>query len=137
MKVAIKPDPAKAKSLKEISVITLARLKDTDIEKYPSNTLKDYYDIIRGLMEALLYLKGIKMKGEYAHYEVIEYACKEYGLGESSRRFLQDMRDYRNRISYEGFNVQKSYILLNLGRINTIIQTLLNLIEERLKNELG
>ena len=49
-------------------------------------------------MESLLYLEGIKMKGEGAHYETIEYVCKEHNLGEASRVFLQDMREYRNRI---------------------------------------
>ena len=106
MKITIQSDIAKAKSLIQISKITLDRLNETEMEKYPSNTLKDYYDIIKGLMEALLYLEGVKMKGESAHYETIEHVCEKYKLGEASREFLQGMRDYRNRISYEGFNVQ-------------------------------
>lgn len=132
MKVIIRPDLAKAKSLRETSIVTLNRLKETDMEKYPSNTLKDDYDIIKGLMEALLYTEGIKMKGESAHYETIEYACEKYKLGESIRVFLQEMRDYRNRFSYEGFNVQESYIRLNRKKIDEIIQRLLRLADERL-----
>ncbi|MFH0752279.1 MAG: hypothetical protein V1914_01650 [archaeon] len=42
MRITIKPDIAKAKSLKETSIITLERLEKTDMEKYPSNTLKDF-----------------------------------------------------------------------------------------------
>ncbi|MFA5887487.1 MAG: hypothetical protein WC852_02145 [Candidatus Nanoarchaeia archaeon] len=132
MKIIIKPDIAKAKSLRETSIITLNRLKETDMEKYPSNTLKDYYDIIKGLMEALLYIEGVKMKGESAHYETIEYACEKYKLGESARVFLQEMRDYRNRFSYEGFNVQESYIRLNKKKIDEIITILLKLVDEKL-----
>ena len=113
MKITIKPDKAKAKSLREMSTITLKRLEETDMEKYPSNTLKDYYDIIKELMESLLYLEGIKMKGEGAHYETIEYICKEYKFSEASRTLLQDMREYRNRIAYEGFLVESNYLKRN------------------------
>lgn len=133
MKVIIRPDMAKAKSLRETSIITLSRLKETDIEKYPSNTLKDYYDIIKGLLEALLYIEGVKMKGESAHYETIQYACERYKLGESTRVFLQEMRDYRNRFSYEGFSVQGSYIRLNKKRMDDIVQKLIKLADERIK----
>jgi len=131
MKITIRPDIAKARSLKEASLTTFKRLEETDLEKYPSNTLKDYYDIIKGLMESLLYLEGIKMKGEGAHYETIEYVCKEHNLGEASRVFLQDMREYRNRMFYEGFNIQASYIRLNAKKINDIIKSLLNLIDKK------
>ncbi len=131
MQITIRPDIAKAKSLRESSLTTLKRLEETDLEKYPSNTLKDYYDIIKGLMESLLYLEGIKMKGEGAHYETIEYVCKEHNLGEASRVFLQDMREYRNGMFYEGFNIQASYIRLNAKKINDIIKSLLNLIDKK------
>lgn len=132
MKVRISPDKAKAKSLREASVVTLNRLNEIDKEKYPSNTLKDYYDIIKGLMEALLYLDGVKIKGEGAHYETIEHVCKEYKFKETDRRFLQDIREYRNRIAYEGFNVQKNYIKLNSKKISEIIKALLGLVNEKL-----
>jgi len=133
MKITIQSDIAKAKSLIQISKITLDRLNETEMEKYPSNTLKDYYDIIKGLMEALLYLEGVKMKGESAHYETIEHVCEKYKLGEASREFLQGMRDYRNRISYEGFNVQPNYVKQNKKKINSIIESLLKLVNEKLK----
>lgn len=131
MKITIRPDIAKANSLKESSLITLKRLEEIDLEKYPSNTLKDYYDIIRSLMESLLYLEGIKIKGEGAHYETIEYVCKEHNLGETTRIYLQDMREYRNRISYEGFNIPASYIRSNAEKIKGIIGTLLGLLGKK------
>ena len=128
MIINIQPDKQKAKSLKEMAQITLARLKETDIEKYPTNTLTDYYDIIRKLMEALALVKGVKMKGEGAHKEIIDYVCKQYNLGESARQFIQELRDYRNRISYEGFMIKQSYIEANRQKIEQIINQLLKLI---------
>ncbi|MCH8004191.1 MAG: hypothetical protein IH934_06195 [Nanoarchaeota archaeon] len=123
----VKPDKQKSESLKKMAEITLERLDKTDMEKYPSNTLLDYYDVIHKLMEALTIKEGVKIKGEGAHQELIEYVAKQQNISEQTRQFLQQMRDYRNRIYYEGFIVHKNYIILNKGKIQTIIK---NLFEE-------
>jgi ferredoxin len=57
--------------------ITLERLRTTDKEKYPANTLTDYYDTIHKLMEAIALLSGIKTKGEGSHQELIDYVAKK------------------------------------------------------------
>jgi len=133
MKLIIEQDKEKAKSLKNIATITLNRLQETNKEKYPSNTLKDYYDILKSLMEALNFIEGIKFKGDAAHYETIEHISLKYNLIDSKRRLLQNLRDYRNKISYEGFNIKESFIKLNSKKIESIIQELLKLIENKLK----
>ena len=120
----IKPDKQKAESLKTMSQVTLQRLEETDIEKYPSNALKDYYDALHELMEAITLSEGIKFRGDGAHQELIDYISKKYSLGESIRQFLQQLRDYRNRISYEGFMINKNYILSNQDKIKQIIKLL-------------
>ena len=127
------PDKAKAKSLTKMATITLERLKETDKEKYPSNTLTDYYDIIRKLMEALNALDGVKIKGEGAHFQIIDYVCDQYKIHISTKQFIQDLRDYRNRISYEGFNVKESFIESNSSKIEKIISLLLKLVKEKLE----
>ena len=131
MIIKIQPDREKAKSLKEMAEITLKRLKETDLEKYPTNTLTDYYDVIRKLIEALTSLTGIKIKGEGAHYEIIDYVCDKYNLGESVRNFIQELRDYRNRISYEGFMIKSSYIKENQKKIEQIINKLIQLLNKK------
>jgi len=120
----VKADKQKSESLKKMAEVTLERLDKTDMEKYPSNTLLDYYDVIHKLMEALTINEGIKIKGEGAHQELIEYVTKQQNISEQIKQFLQQMRDYRNRISYEGFSVHKNYIILNKGKIQTIIKNL-------------
>ena len=122
----IKPDKQKSESLKKMAEITLERLNNTDIEKYPSNTILDYYDIVHKLMEAITLKEGIKIKGEGAHQELIDYIAKNKMINEHMRQFLQKIRDYRNRISYEGFMVNKSYILLNKEIIRERIEHLFN-----------
>ena len=120
----IRHDRQKSKSLRKMAEITLERLKETNTEKYPTNTLTDYYDVIHKLMEALGLTSGIKAKGEGAHQELIDYIAKKYNFDEQTRLFLQQMRNYRNRVSYEGFMVHRNYIILNHGKIKNIIKKL-------------
>jgi len=98
------------------------------MEEYPTNSLIDFYDIIHNLMEAVALKEGVKAKGDGAHQELIDYVTGKYSLGEQSRRFLQEMRDNRNRISYEGFMISKNYIINNKEKIIEIINKLIVLI---------
>ena len=132
MIIQIQPDRQKAKSLHQMAMITLERLNETDKDKYPSNTLTDYYDIIRKLMESLNFLDGVKIKGEGAHLQIINHICEKYKFGDSTKHFIQEMRNFLNRISYEGFSVKESYIKTNAERIEKIIAQLKKLIDEKL-----
>ncbi|MEK6827523.1 MAG: hypothetical protein AABX99_03515 [Nanoarchaeota archaeon] len=125
MIVKIKPDKQKSESLKKMAEITLERLNKTNMEDYPSNTLSDYYDVIHKLMESLTIKNGIKARGDGAHQELIEYIFKQNIINEQARQFLQQMREYRNRISYEGFMINKNYICLNNQKIHEIIKNFL------------
>lgn len=125
MIINVNPDKQKANSLRNMAKITFERLNKTNMEEYPSNTLMDYYDILHKLMEAFTVEKGIKIKGDGAHIELINYISKMFKLSENDRQFLQQIRDYRNRIFYEGFVVNKSYISSNRKRIIDIINRFL------------
>ncbi len=129
----VRPDPQKAASLRKMAMVTLERLELTEKEAYPSNTLTDYYDIIHKLLEALAAVEGVKTQGDGAHTRLIDHACKEYLLGEGTRVFLQGLREYRNRIAYEGFMVPADYVSRNVPRIQAIIGKLSKLLEERLR----
>jgi hypothetical protein len=124
MIIKITPNNQKAESLVKIANITLDRLNETNIEKYPSNSLTDYYDIIHQYLEAISSLKGIKITDTGAHQELIDYISKDEKLPESERIFLQELRDYRNRINYEGFFITPEYILRNKEKIEKIIKKL-------------
>ncbi len=132
MIIKVQPDRQKAKSLREMALVTFERLKETDKEKYPSNTLTDYYDIVRKLMEAITSVYGVKIKGEGAHQIIIDYVCDQYKLSTATKRFIQELRDYRNKISYEGFSIKASYIKTNAKRIEEIIIMLQKLVDEKL-----
>ena len=126
------PDKHKASSLFQTAKISFERLKETDMKKYPSNTLKDYYDIIHSLLESLASLEGVKTKQEGAHKELIDYVCQQHKLEESTRIFLQQLREYRNRIFYEGFNVNPNYISLNSVQLQKIVNYLFKLYQDEL-----
>lgn len=129
MRTIITPDREKANSLLAMAKTTLQRLKETDKNKYPANTLTDYYDSLHKIMDAIASIEGIKFRGEGAHQELIDHICKEYKQKESTRIFLQELRNYRNRIAYEGFTITSEYIKTNSERIEQIITALIRLTE--------
>ncbi len=132
MIIKIQPDIPKAQALKAMAEITLQRLGETDREKYPTNTLTDYYDSVHKLMDAISSLDGMKAKGEGAHKELIEYMAKTYQFEEPIKEFLQQMREYRNRIAYDGFTIHKNYILNNDEKIQMIIKRLYELLDKKM-----
>ena len=129
MEIKTSPDKQKANALLKMAQVTLERLQETNFEKYPSNTLIDYYDIIHKLLDSIACVKGVKFKGDGAHQQLIDYVCEKY-LSPKEKIFLQQMRDYRNRIQYEGFIVSVNYISINLEFINKIIFHLIEVIKK-------
>lgn len=79
----------------------------------------------------MAFTAGVKVKGEGAHQELIDYVAKYYLFDEQTRKFLQQMRDYRNRISYEGFMIPKNYIILNEIKIKESIKTLFEILAKK------
>ena len=130
MRKKITPDKLRANSLKQMAKQSLERLNSFDKQKYPSNTLTDYYDIIHQLMEAISLSFGIKFYGDSAHKNLIDWTSKELKFNFEQISFLQSLREYRNRISYEGFFVNPDFIKRNDSKINLIISILINSLEE-------
>jgi hypothetical protein len=129
MKNKVKINVEKAGSLSEMAKITFERLNSTEKFKYPSNTLNDYYDILHKLMESFSTLKGIKFSGINAHKELIDYICEEI-FSIHDKNFLQNLRQFRNQISYEGFNVSEDFLIRNIERIEGYIKRLIKEIEQ-------
>jgi hypothetical protein len=124
MKTRIQPDPEMAASLRRLATITLQRLESTEKLAFPSNTVSDYYDILHKLMEAIAVERGLKFSGDGAHQQLIDHVAKDMALLEEERLFLQELREYRNRISYEGFSVQPFYITRTEPIVVTMIRRL-------------
>ena len=80
-------------------------------------------------MEAISASDGVKIKGDGAHAELIDYICRKHNIEEAKRIFLQTLRDYRNKISYEGFTVPQDFIVENQKTIERIIDVLLKILD--------
>ena len=130
MKRKISIDIKKAESLNKMAKTSLERLHSFDKLKYPSNTLDDYYDILHQLMESVSSRKGIKFSGDSAHKELINWVCEELNLRDSDKLLLQNIRNYRNKISYEGFFIKSIFIEQNEKKILNIVEKL-NYLEEK------
>ena len=128
MKIKTLCDKQKAKALKAMSEKNLERIKETDVERFSSLILVDYYNVIRDLMEALTALEGVKIVGEGAHRELINHTCEKQGLKESERVLIQELRSYRNRVNYDGFTVRTEYLKQNKQRIEALIKSLTKLV---------
>lgn len=116
----IKQDKEKAKALMKMADKIEERIQKTDVEEFPSQVLLDYYDILHNLMEGISSTHGLKSEGRGAHKKLIDWVTSEYDLSESERRFLDQVRQYRNRITYEGFTLNPGYLKRNKERLEEI-----------------
>jgi len=128
----ITPDKQKADALIKLAGKILERINKTNVEEFPSLVLKDYYDSIHELFEAICYIDGLKFEGDAAHIDLINYISKAYELGEINRKFLQELRDERNHISYEGLEINYD----NLKKIKNKIEKIISLSKIILKSKL-
>jgi len=121
--IRIIPDKEKAKSILKMTDTTLKMIKEINIDKFSSNITKEYYEIIRELMTIILLLDGYKTYGEGSHKKLIEYLELNYReFDKSEIYFIDDLRNIRNKIAYDGFFVEINYILNNIKNIQRIIE---------------
>lgn len=131
--IRITPNKEKASSMIRMVEITLNRIKDTDLNKYPSNITKDYYDTIRELIGIVLLLDGYKLYGEGAHKRQIDYLKDNYKLfKEYEINLIDELREKRNKISYDGFFVDREYVSDRINYIGKIISKLKDIIKSKL-----
>ena len=132
--IKVMPNKEKAKSILKMVETTLEMVKNIDINKFPSNLTKEYYDIIRELLSVILLLDGYKTYGEGAHKKLIDYLNMNYKEFNRSEIYLiDDLRNTRNKINYDGFFVDKNYIERKIRTIKEIIEKLKIIIKKKLE----
>lgn len=129
----VTPDIQQAESLRKMALSTLKRIDETDKQRFTTQVVKDYYDILHYLLEGLSLSTGKKVEGRGAHAALISFVCQQFDLEPSVQRFLQDLRRFRNQIAYEGFFIQPDYLDRNEHRIKLIAGKMDSLLEETLK----
>ena len=127
-------DIDKIKSILKMAGIELSIIKNIPINDDSASKLaKDYYEIIKELMAALLLSYGFKSEN---HECLISFIKQKYPQHEYEVGAIHDLKNIRNRISYDGFFVRKDYLENNKLELEHIIDLLKKLINENVP-ELG
>ena len=109
----ISPDKSRADFLAEESKNSLEGLKER-VEKIGINNknansiIKDCYDIIMEMIRAKLLLDGYSSSGQYSHEAEISY-LKNLGFLDNKVSFLNELRYFRNSVTYYGKILDKGY----------------------------
>ena len=78
------------------------RLKCMGIDEDNANSIvKDCYDIIMEIARAKLILAGYSSAGQFAHEAEVSYLAK-VGFSDADISFLNDLRYFRNSVTYYG-----------------------------------
>ncbi len=133
--IKITPDEEKANSMLKMAVITLKMIETIDKTKFPSNIVKEYYDVIRELMSSILLLDGYKLIGENAHKNLIDYIKSKYDLEGHEISLLDELRIIRNKIAYDGFFVTGDYVERKEETIKDIILKLELIVNMKLDDD--
>jgi len=121
------------------SILKMAKIEQDIIKVIPVNNdsaskvAKDYYEIIKELMTALLLSHGLK---SINHECLISFLKQKYPKHEYEVKIIHDLKSVRNRVSYDGFFVKKDYLDSNKLEFKHIIDLLKKLIKENVP-ELG
>ena len=75
-------------------------------------------------MEAILCDLGRRARGNGAHKELIDFLALHGVFDEGTRIFLQELRERRNRMQYDGTAIPWEYVANKRERILKIIKEL-------------
>ena len=105
------------------------RLKLMGIDEDNTNSIvKDCYDIIMELIRSKLLLDGYSSSGNFAHEAEISY-MKKSGFSNSEILFINDLRYFRNSITYYGKILDVEYTKQVVEFTNKIYPKLKDLIK--------
>ena len=128
--IRITPNKEMAKSVVEMVSLIEERIITQDKEKMASLIIADYYEIIKELITAVLLIDGYKT---LSHKDLIDYIKEKYkNFSQHEIYVLDNLRVLRNRITYEGFKVESSYLNRNESLFKSIISKLKKELKEKL-----
>ena len=130
--IRITPDKEKAKSIIKMISLIEKRIKTQNKKEMAALIIVDYYEIIKELIVALLLIDGYKT---LSHKDLIDYIKEKYKEFDNYEiSILDDLRVLRNRITYEGFFIEFSYLNRNEYLFISLINKLKNLVKKKLNH---
>ena len=130
---SVKVDEDKTNSILKMCQIRIKVLKQIELDEETASVIAgDYYEIIKELLTALLLLNGLKSSN---HECLISFFKKNYLDKEYETKVIHELKGIRNKINYECFFVEKSYVERNKLEFEHIIKFLKKEIEEKLKSK--
>jgi hypothetical protein len=96
--------------------------------------VEEYYEIIKELLTAIMYLDGYKT---LSHIKLIEYfsSSKYRQLDIKKIRLIDALRKFRISIVYYGRRISQDFLLNNEEEIKKIIKLLFKIVEKKMKNK--
>ena len=128
----VEKDSEKIKSIIKMTDIELRIISNIEVNKDTASKLaKDYYEIIKELLTALLLSRGLKSSN---HECLISFFKANFAEHEYEAKLIHELKNIRNRVSYDGYFVDEDYITKNKLEFNQIIKLLKNLISRNVPN---
>ena len=129
--IKITPNKERAKNILNMTSLIEERVKIQDKAKMASLILSDYYEIIKELITAVLLTDGYKT---LSHKDLVDYIKENYkNFSQQEIAVLDNLRVLRNKIAYEGYQIENSYLSRNEPLFKAIIEKLKLILEKRLR----
>ena len=124
----ISRDKDKINAILKMCSVRLKFAKKQDIDKETASLItEDYYEIVKELLTTLLLKNGLKSDN---HECLISFFKENYPPYEYETSIIHELKNIRNRISYDGIFVEKNYLIKNKLEFEHIINLLVKLIKE-------
>jgi uncharacterized protein (UPF0332 family) len=118
----VQPDKERIKSILKMCKVRRRVTEEVKLDDQTASVIAaDYYEIIKELLTAILLKHGLKSDN---HECLISFFKNKYPAYEYEVSAIHQLKDVRNRVSYEGIFVHKSYIEMNKLEFNHIIDLL-------------
>jgi len=115
-------DSEKIESIKKMCNVRLRILKGVKLDNETASIVAtDYYEVIKELLVALLLKNGLKSGN---HECLISFFRHKFPQYEYEAKVMHQLKNVRNRVSYDGIFVKKDYVETNKLEFEHIIQLL-------------
>lgn len=124
MIIKIHPDKQRALSLYKMAKNRIGTMDKLKRIGYPTMVAETYYEIIKELISAILFVRGKKTMGENAHKGLIQEISKEDILDSFEINIINDLRIKRNNSYYVGKQIEEIFLDNHSKKLDKIIEKL-------------